>query len=222
MFYSFLSKKNFYFKVFNYKKMSFKIYTKTGDKGTSGVLGGKRFSKNSQVFNVLGTIDELNSYLGVSNTYLKEEKNEELRKSIENIQNQLIKIGSHIASNGDKKYLIDFDAYISNLESTIDKYESELEPLKKFILPGGGHGSSFIHLSRTVCRRVEREVLCLVENKEIKEENEENIKGEIKTFGEDICPLTLTYFNRLSDFLFVCARKANNFVGMEDVIANNS
>lgn len=193
------------------KKMSFKIYTKTGDKGTSSVLGGKRFSKDSQIFNVLGTIDELNSYLGVSNTYLKKEGNNELSLNIELIQNQLIKVGSHIASNGNKKYDFKFDEYVENMETKIDEYETQLTPLKQFILPGGSESSSFLHLSRTVCRRVEREINSLFDD-----------NTNPHQFGKSIDDKTLVYFNRLSDLLFVSARKANSYSKIEDVICNSN
>lgn len=222
--------------MMNVTKKTFKIYTKTGDKGTSSVLGGKRFKKQSQIFNALGTIDELNSYLGISLTKIKIEiglnlnlssitkdvlENEEIKSNknkqglikvyedVFGIQNDLIKIGSHIASDGSDKYKYDFDTKIKCLEELIDTYDEKLPILTKFILPGGCESSSFLHLSRTVCRRAERELNALFDD---------NINPN--NFGKNIGEGTLIYFNRLSDYIFVCARTTNFLNNCEDVISH--
>lgn len=222
--------------MMNVSKKTFKIYTKTGDKGTSSVLGGKRFKKQSQIFNALGTIDELNSYLGISLTKIKIEiglninfssvtkeilEDENIKSNsnkqgllqvyqdVFGIQNDLIKIGSHIASDGGEKYKYDFDTKIKYLEGLIDTYDEKLPMLTKFILPGGCESSSFLHLSRTVCRRAERELNGLFDDS-INQNN----------FGKNIGEGTLIYFNRLSDYIFVCARTTNFLNNCEDVVSH--
>ena len=157
---------------------------------------------------MLGTIDELNSYLGVSYMYLKKNENDTISNDIQKIQNHLIIISSHIASNGDSKYGFDFDGVIQNMEDNIDSMEKTLAPLTKFILPGGCESSSFLHLSRTVCRRVERELVGIYQ---------EDVNPN--QFGKSVDAKCLVFFNRLSDYLFVCARKANKESNIDDIIA---
>jgi len=170
------------------------LYTKTGDDGTSSLYSGERRSKSDIVFEALGTIDELNSFIGLSIEFCK---NQELTEQLRIIQHLLFKIGAHIAtprdSNSEKKIeLTQFNPnYITDLEQWIDHLDSQLSPLTHFILPGGGLFSSHLHVARTICRRAERLLILLAKTQQI--DNSINI-----------------YINRLSDYLFVCARYLSN------------
>lgn len=154
-----------------------KIYTKTGDTGTTALFGGQRVSKADLRVDAYGTVDELNSYLGL----LFEEE------LILQIQDRLFTIGAMLATEpGNTKvkvpHLSEDDIIV--LEKAIDKMEEGLEPMKHFILPGGHPTVSFCHIARTVCRRAERIVVAL----------------------NDVDPLVIKYLNRLSDYLFVLSR----------------
>jgi len=163
-----------------------KIYTKLGDTGKTSLTGEVLLNKDDEVFEVIGSIDELNASLGVVKSFLKDR---ELTKKIEKIQNLLFHLSSEIA---DKKqlrkdvYLID-EVDINALEEEIDKWEELLPPLKNFLFPGNNKTSALIHLSRTVCRRTERIV--------IRYSRKEKIRPQI-----------IVFMNRLSDWLFVMAR----------------
>ncbi|PIQ09028.1 MAG: ATP:cob(I)alamin adenosyltransferase [Ignavibacteriales bacterium CG18_big_fil_WC_8_21_14_2_50_31_20] len=175
-----------------------KIYTKTGDDGTTGLFGGQRVTKDSLRVECYGTVDELNSTLGIANS---EVKNSDLNLLLTEIQNKLFTVGAQLATPFDKKEintvkLVDED--IVYLENNIDKFEEKLEPLKQFILPGGTKGASFLHFARSVCRRAERLVTLLSKN-------------------EKISNLNLIYLNRLSDLLFVLARYENSINNVPDV-----
>lgn len=157
-----------------------KIYTKTGDAGTTALFGGKRVSKSDLRVDAYGTVDELNSYLGL----LFEED------LILHIQDRLFTLGSMLATEpGNTKVKIPHlsEDDITTLEKAIDKMEEGLEPMKHFILPGGHPTVSFCHIARTVCRRAERLTVAL-------------------NSIEPIDPLVIKYLNRLSDFLFVLSR----------------
>ena len=175
-----------------------KIYTKTGDDGTTGLFGGQRVTKDSLRVECYGTVDELNSTLGIANS---EVKNSDLNLLLTEIQNKLFTVGAQLATPFDKKEintvkLVDED--IVYLENNIDKFEEKLEPLKQFILPGGTKGASFLHFARSVCRRAERLVTLLTKN-------------------ENVSNLILVYLNRLSDLLFVLARYENSINQVSDV-----
>ena len=166
--------------------MAGKIYTKTGDKGKTSLFDGKRVLKSDKKVNAYGTIDELNSSLGVAASFIKIPL---VNKEIEEIQNDLLEIGSSLAVSG----TLPADQLSHRpleFEKLIDKLTSEMPPLKEFILPGGGKGASFLHLSRTIGRRAERLVV-----------------GLSKT--ESIDSTILIYLNRLSDLLFTMARYVN-------------
>ena len=175
-----------------------KIYTRTGDKGTTALLGGKRLNKSELRIHAYGTIDELNSYLGLIRDHSEiEEKTE----TIIRIQNQLFVIGSHLATEPGKSfdYIPDLqDAETKFLEDEIDDMNHLLPEMTNFVLPGGHKLVSFIHISRTVCRRSERLVIELAQNEQVSE-------------------LIIKYLNRLSDYLFVLARYASQKVGAEEV-----
>ncbi|MBD3156677.1 cob(I)yrinic acid a,c-diamide adenosyltransferase [Candidatus Peregrinibacteria bacterium] len=166
-----------------------RIYTKTGDDGTTSLCDGKRVSKNSMRVAAYGDIDELSSCIGLAVSFSEEKK---LTTILHTIQHDLFILGSYAAhcSNNHEK-LPDFDeAKIYALESIIDEISESLPPLQHFILPGGTPCASHLHMARTVCRRAERTCIALAEN-------------------EGLYKHIIPYLNRLSDLLFVLARKAN-------------
>ena len=175
-----------------------RIYTRTGDKGKTGLIGGTRIAKNDVRLEAYGTIDELNSHIGLLRTYAGQDISDQLIM----IQNQLFKIGSYLATDStvsDFRDSIKFeDVRIEELEKSIDKLEKDLPELTGFILPGGHESVSFCHIARTVCRRSERRVLSLAEQ-------------------DDIDIWIISYLNRLSDFLFVLARYFSNFFRAEEI-----
>jgi cob(I)alamin adenosyltransferase len=164
-----------------------KIYTKTGDKGTSSLLGGTRVPKYHIRLECYGTIDELNSHIGLIRDSIQDTGVIDL---LSRIQHTLFKIGSHLANeNPDtRKTPVFSEKDITILEQAIDAYTKELPVLQNFILPGGHTVASYCHIARTVCRRAERAATKLAEE---------------VSFNEQV----ITYINRLSDYLFVLARK---------------
>jgi cob(I)alamin adenosyltransferase len=164
-----------------------KIYTKTGDKGTTALFGGTRVSKHNLRIEAYGTVDELNAVLGL---LADQEANARRVDELRGIQSYLFTIGSHLAAAPGKKldYLPALSvSAVSDLEKSIDQMDSELEPLKYFILPGGHQAVSFSHLARTVCRRAERRCTAL---------------HDLEPIDEHI----IIYLNRLSDYLFTLGR----------------
>lgn len=177
-----------------------KIYTKTGDDGTTGLFGGGRVEKDSLRVEAYGNVDELNCMLGSARTVGVPGFNEAVATGIDSlllqIQNDLFVLGSDLATPRDQdkgaSYLPRIEsAQIEALEGAIDDYDGRLEPLKNFILPGGSGLGSTLHLSRAMCRRAERSTVAASHKEEI---------------GE----LPVQYLNRLSDLLFVLARYANH------------
>lgn len=178
-----------------------KIYTKTGDKGETGLFGGGRVSKSHPRVDAYGDIDELNAVLGLARSI---EMMPRIDEVLVPVQRDLFSIGALLATpNRDKvrqqleKARID-DARVAELERAIDDGEAELEPLTAFILPGGTPKSAALHVARTVCRRAERKVISL--------------GSEV-----DVPPIVVRYLNRLSDLLFVLARVANRRAGAPEV-----
>lgn len=175
-----------------------KIYTKTGDDGTTGLIGGGRVRKDDPRLECYGTIDELNAALGLAAVAAEGETLAALRQ----VQAELFVIGSHLATpEGSPKWagLPALEpAAVERLERQIDAADAEMPPLRNFILPGGTDAAARLHLARTVCRRAERLLV---------------------TFdaGKPVEPLLVTYLNRLSDWLFVQARLANHRAGVTDV-----
>lgn len=165
-----------------------KVYTKTGDKGTTALLGGARVPKHHIRIESYGTVDELNSYIGlIRDQSLTKEQTEELIE----IQDRLFTLGAILATQPEKKNVkipALNESDIVFLETSIDQMEEDLPPMKSFVLPGGNTTVSFIHIARCVCRRAERLTVQL---------NEE----------EEVPAVVLTYLNRLSDYLFVLSRK---------------
>src|SRR5580765_5884188 len=165
--------------------MALKIYTNTGDQGKTGLIGGTRVPKNNIRIESYGTIDELNSFIGLLADYLQEEHGKNILREI---QDRLFTIGSILASDPNKNLKMKIPALVEGdidlLEKEIDSMEEKLEPMKFFILPGGHVTVSTAHIARCVCRRAERSCVTLQEN-------------------ESIDPVILKYLNRLSDYLFV-------------------
>ncbi len=176
-----------------------KIYTKTGDDGTTGLVGGTRILKYDIRLEAYGTVDELNSNIGIIRTF---NVSPEISELLTEIQNKLFNIGSRLASDekGDEftAQLSVKDEYIAVLEKAIDKFEVELPALSQFILPGGCGAAAQCHVSRTVCRRAERRILELAAHTKVQ-------------------PEIIKYLNRLSDFLFVLARKINQDEGVKEI-----
>lgn len=166
-----------------------KIYTRTGDKGETSLLGGTRSPKSHPRIDALGTLDELNSAIGVAVAFLSEKKHASLKKKLINIQKDLIKISSVLASPAFQK-VEGLDKRVAEFEKLIDSLSSQMPPLKSFILPGGGKSGALLHLSRAIARRAERKAVTLFDK--------EGIDNNI-----------LIYLNRLSDLLFTMARVAN-------------
>lgn len=173
--------------------MTFKIYTKTGDKGETALYGGTRVSKASARVEAYGTIDELNAFIGIAKSHIDDG---DCLKQLAEIQYDLFTLGSEAATPIDKVYLANGKSRlpvtikeedISKLEVWMDKMDESLEPLQFFILPGGGKAATFLHAARTICRRAERGMVFLNETEEVR-------------------PELIKYLNRLSDYLFVMAR----------------
>ncbi len=169
-----------------------KIYTKTGDKGDTSLFGGQRVPKDALRIEAYGTVDELNSLLGVARA---DNKNEQIDTILSRVQNELFELGADLAtprSGANTKHIKRIEEnHSGHLEESIDTLEAHLKPLKTFILPGGSPVAARLHFARTVCRRAERTVVRLSRN-------------------EDIGEGTTIYLNRLSDLLYVLARYANH------------
>ena len=179
-----------------------RVYTRTGDKGTTALVGGKRVPKDSPRIAAYGTIDELNAVLGLARVFNEErlaegEKHRWLDEVFRRLQNQLFDLGSELATPADAVYegMVRIgDAEVKELEALMDRCQKDLEPLRSFILPGGGRISGFLHQCRTVCRRAEREILAL---------------SRVEPIGEGVLP----YVNRLSDLFFVLSRWVGKHLG---------
>lgn len=181
-----------------------KIYTKTGDKGTTSLVGGTRVPKNHIRLEAYGTVDELSSNLGLLVTYLSDEQD---KVFLQQVQNVLFSVGSQLATdqkkNGLKAASVITGEQVESVEREIDRLDALLPPLAAFILPGGSRGAAVCHVCRTVCRRAERRILALAEQVEITAE-------------------LLSYMNRLSDYLFVLSRKMNQDEKKVEIFWNNS
>ena len=179
-----------------------KIYTKTGDKGETSLFGGKRVSKDDLRIEAYGTVDELNSIVGVCRSF---NENMQIEKVLAGIQDQLFVLGADLATPEDvrstaTKRIAREDYTV--LEKTIDEIDTQLVPLESFVLPGGSKSAAVLHQARTICRRAERRVVALRKLAETSEH-------------------TVIYLNRLSDLLFVLARFANKISGTKEVAWNS-
>jgi cob(I)alamin adenosyltransferase len=172
-----------------------RIYTRTGDEGSTGYLGPGRISKNDPRIHALGCLDEVNSALGVVRSHPATPA--ELRPALDRLQNGLFEAGTAIASDDPKRSAAFLSSETAWLEERIDEWEGELAPLRRFVLPGGSPPAAGLHWARSIARRAERAVVAAF-----------GVKSERKAL--------LAYVNRLSDALFVLARTANRIVGVEE------
>lgn len=173
-----------------------KISTRTGDDGSTGLANGTRVAKDSTRIAVIGSVDELNSYLGV---LLAEPLLEEVRKELLHIQNDLFDLGAVLASPGAPFG----ETKLASLDEAIARHNAGLPPLKEFILPGGGRAAALCHVARSVARRAERDYFHLMQNGTVPQEG-------------------LRYLNRLSDLLFVLCRVLNRESGHSETLWNHS
>lgn len=175
-----------------------KIYTKTGDNGETSILGGKRLSKSNLRIEAYGTVDELNAYVGLVKD---QEVNQKREAFLLAIQNQLFVIGSILATDPEKTNVKIPSLYqedIQALEKAIDAMNEEIPPLTNFVLPGGHAAISFGHLTRTVCRRAERNVIAL-------------------SLDDKVDNLIIQYLNRLSDYFFILCRKMHQELNIPEI-----
>jgi cob(I)alamin adenosyltransferase len=177
-----------------------RVYTRTGDAGETALVGGRRVPKDSPRIEAYGTIDELNSVIGLARVFNAEsqgDNHEWLDGVLRRLQSELFDLGSELATPDDAAYEGMFrvgDGQVTALERLIDECQKDLEPLKSFVLPGGGRVGGFLHQARTVCRRAERRILEL-------------------SRAEAVSEWPLKYVNRLSDLLFVLSRWVGKHLG---------
>lgn len=180
-----------------------KVYTRTGDSGTTSLVGGTRIEKDATRLEAYGTVDELNSWLGLldTSTSIPEEAHTTLRSAM----NLLFDVGSSLATEADSKWQPrPFpEEAVGRLESDIDKLEAQLPRHNRFILPGGHPDAARANIARTVARRAERRIVTLSRNVAVD-------------------PMIMKYINRLSDYLFVLGRAINNFNGQEEIFWEKS
>jgi cob(I)alamin adenosyltransferase len=174
------------------------VYTKTGDAGTTSLVGGTRVPKTDARLDAYGTVDELNSNLGLLVTYLADDEH----VLVQRIQHRLFAVGSHLATDRTRHELFAASIVsvddVTQLEQAIDRLDSTLPLLHAFVLPGGSRGAAVANVCRTVCRRAERRILALAAT-------------------VDVAPELLAYINRLSDYLFVLGRKINQTTHTDEI-----
>jgi cob(I)alamin adenosyltransferase len=175
-----------------------KIYTKTGDDGTTGLFGGQRTRKDDARIECYGTIDEINAAVGLAAVVA----GEPLRAQLRDVQSDLFTIGSHLATPAESPSAVRLppldESIVSRLEMQIDAADAQLVTLRQFILPGGSESAARLHFARTVCRRAERLLVAFAQDRPVP-------------------AIVLTFMNRLSDWLFVMARLANHDARIADV-----
>ena len=188
-----------------------RVYTRTGDRGETALVGGRRVPKDAPRIVAYGTLDELNAVVGLVRVFNEErlaakgsaaERHQWLDETLRKIQNQLLDLGSELATPADAAYEGMFrvgEGEVTELERIMDRCQTDLEPLKSFVLPGGGRIQGFLHQARTVCRRAEREVLRLSRE-------------------EPIGEWPLRYVNRLSDLFFVLGRWVGKHMGEKEYL----
>ncbi len=197
----------------------FKIYTKTGDDGTTGLYQRGRVTKNSEVIEAIGAVDELNSFVGLLGSQVTNEEDWRagVSKQLAQIQNHLFDIGAAIAAPLDSELLSKLSESLlpSVLENRIDEMDAELAPIKQFILPGGTVGASATHVCRSICRNAERRIISYL-SKLTASKNEMGMDAAGNGMGsadlDSVMPrfeVILQYMNRLSDYFFVLARFLN-------------
>ena len=177
-----------------------RVYTRTGDDGTTGLGAGGRVAKDSPRIEAYGTVDELNSQIGL---VLSSGVNDDIASALRSIQNDLFHLGSDLCVPEEEKERRPVpsieERHVTGLESLMDRLSEELPPLETFVVPGGAPGAAQLHVARTVCRRAERLVIALGRR-------------------EPVGPYTVKFLNRLSDALFVMARHENKRRGVADVL----
>lgn len=180
--------------------MSSKIYTKTGDKGNTSLIGGTKVPKSHLRIEAYGTVDELNSYIGLCRDLLSDDKS---RKILLEIQDRLFTIGSSLACDPQKEPKMKLpdlkDTDVTLLENEMDRMNELVAPMKSFILPGGHPTLSHLHIARCVCRRAER---CCV---------------RLQQEHEEVAPIVIQYINRLSDYLFVLSRYTGHQLNVQEI-----
>lgn len=178
-----------------------RLYTGTGDKGTTSLVGGQRVGKDSVRLEAYGTLDEFSSHLGIVEAL--EANDDALRTLLRNIQNRLFNIGAYLATEpapGEKPEPFGLSQdHCREIEEAIDALDAAVPKIKSFVLPGGCMASAQAHVARTVCRRAERRIVALARE-------------------SWVSPLVLTYFNRLSDFLFILSRWYNFRAGVQEIV----
>jgi cob(I)alamin adenosyltransferase len=184
-----------------------KVYTRTGDHGETGLVGGKRVAKDSPRVEAYGAVDELNSIVGLARAFNEEnldgrESHQFLDRVLCQIQDELFDLGSELATPPEffktGMYRVS-DEEVKRLEKLMDRCQKDLAPLKSFVLPGGGRIGAYLHQCRTVCRRAERDILRL-------------------SRSEDVNPILIKYMNRLSDLFFVLARWISKQMGEQEYL----
>lgn len=186
-----------------------KIYTRTGDKGITSLVDGTRIKKNSTRIDAYGTIDELNSFIGVLIASKPLTDND--CALLTDIQSRLFDIGSYLAAGNNEmseRLLPQLDESLQNIESTIDLYDSEVPELRSFVLPQGSPSAAAAHVARAVARRAERCIL------NFNDELQENAEVDVPT---SVHESILQYINRLSDYLFILSRHCNQLAGINDI-----
>ncbi|MDR2858981.1 MAG: cob(I)yrinic acid a,c-diamide adenosyltransferase [Mediterranea sp.] len=180
------------------------VYTKTGDRGTTGLIGGVRVPKNHIRIEAYGTIDELNAQLGLLITYLTQESD---RNFVTSVQQKLFRVGAYLASEQGEASINNTDSInpedVTAIEQEIDRIDEMVPPIRAFVIPGGSRGAAVCHVCRTVCRRAERCVFTL--------------SGKVS-----VSPDILAYLNRLSDYLFILSRKVNITEKRDEILWNIS
>ncbi len=180
--------------------MALKIYTKTGDQGKTSLIGGTKVSKSHIRIETYGTVDELNSYIGLLGDHLEDAHTKDILREV---QDRLFTIGSSLACDPDKEPLMRLpdlkEGDITLLEKEIDSMNEQLEPMKFFVLPGGHVAVSTAHVVRCICRRAER--LCV----------------GMQEHGLFVDPLVIKYLNRLSDYIFVVARYTGHLLKVAEI-----
>jgi cob(I)alamin adenosyltransferase len=176
-----------------------KIYTKTGDAGTTGLFGGPRVAKDDPRICAYGSVDELNAVIGIARSTGLGDK---LDPILSSVQHHLFSIGAELATPEPEEHNLKWDAgtHVEQMEHAIDELESNLKSLRNFILPGGSTQAAHLHLARTVCRRTEREIVSFSRDRSVSDASH-----------------IVVFLNRLSDLLFVMARFANHLNNVPDV-----
>jgi cob(I)alamin adenosyltransferase len=177
-----------------------RIYTRTGDDGTTSLFGGERVGKGNPRIDAYGTVDEANSVVGLARSHLRHEPGAaRLDPVLSDIQEELFVVGADLATPVDAKPIVPRikESHVTRVEDRIDTFDADLDPLKSFVLPGGSPAGASLHSARTICRRAERLVVQASASTPINEQ-------------------TKVYLNRLSDLLFVLARWANKQAGVRE------